>query len=34
VVDTIDPDFKLPSVWKATLALDHELPWWGLVGSV
>ncbi|MEP7186188.1 MAG: carboxypeptidase regulatory-like domain-containing protein [Rhodanobacter sp.] len=34
VVDTIDPNFKLPTVWKATLALDHELPWWGLIGSV
>ncbi len=34
VVDTISPDFKLPTVWKATLALDRELPWWGMVGSV
>ena len=34
VVDTIAPDFKLPTVWKASLALDHELPWWGLIGSV
>lgn len=34
VVDTIDPDFKLPTVWKAALAFDQELPWWGLVGSV
>lgn len=34
VVDTLDPDFKLPTVWKAALAYDHELPWWGLIGSV
>ncbi|HEU4671246.1 MAG TPA: TonB-dependent receptor [Dyella sp.] len=34
VVDTIDPNFKLPTVWKTTLALDSELPWWGLIGSV
>jgi len=34
VVDTIDPDFKLPSVWKTTLAFDAELPWWGLISSV
>ncbi len=34
VVDTIDPDFKLPSVWKTTLAFDAELPWWGVIGSV
>ena len=33
-VDTIDPNFKLPTVWKTTLALDHELPWWGMIGSV
>ena len=33
-VDTIDPDFKLPSVWKTSLAFDQELPWWGLIGSV
>jgi len=34
VVDTIDPNFKLPTVWKSSLALDSELPWWGLIGSV
>ena len=22
-----------PSVWKANLAFDHELPWWGIVAS-
>ena len=33
-VDTISPNFKLPTVWKATLAFDRELPWWGLIGSV
>ncbi|MFT4178457.1 MAG: TonB-dependent receptor [Thermomonas sp.] len=27
------PDFKLPSVWKANLAFEHELPWYGIVGS-
>jgi outer membrane receptor protein involved in Fe transport len=32
-IDTIDEDFKLPTVWKMSLALDRELPWWGLVGS-
>jgi hypothetical protein len=32
-VDAIDPDFKLPTVWKATLGYDAELPWWGLVGT-
>jgi len=33
-VDTIAPDFKLPSVWKSSLAFDRELPWLGIVGSV
>ena len=33
-VDTIAPDFKLPSVWKSSIALDHELPWLGIVGSL
>jgi len=33
-IDAIDPDFKLPTVWKASLAYDAELPWYGLVGSV
>ncbi|HQZ61197.1 MAG TPA: TonB-dependent receptor [Dokdonella sp.] len=33
-VDIIEPGFKMPSVWKANLALDHELPWWGVVASV
>ena len=34
VVDTLDPDFKQPTVWKASLAFDKELPWWGLIGSI
>ena len=33
-IDVIDPDFKLPTVWKASLGYDAELPWYGLVGSV
>ena len=33
-LDILEPGLKQPSVWKANLALDHELPWWGLVGSV
>lgn len=32
-VDLIDPDLKQPAVWKANLAVDHELPWWGMVAS-
>lgn len=32
-VNFVAKDFKLPSVWKANLAFDHELPWYGIVGS-
>lgn len=32
-VDTVDPNFKLPTVLKATLGFDRELPWWGLVAT-
>lgn len=30
-VDIVDPDLEQPSVWKANLAFDHELPWWSTV---
>jgi len=33
-IDTLDPDFKLPTAWKTSIAFDAELPWWGLVGSI
>jgi hypothetical protein len=32
-VDAIDPDFKLPTVWKLSLGYDRELPWMGLIGT-
>lgn len=32
-VDFIEPGVKQPTVWKLNLALDHELPFWGLIGS-
>ena len=32
-VDTIDPNFKMPSTTSFALALDRELPWWGLISS-
>ncbi len=32
-VNFVGNDFKLPSVYKANLAFDHELPWYGIVGS-
>ncbi|WP_232207886.1 MULTISPECIES: carboxypeptidase regulatory-like domain-containing protein [unclassified Pseudoxanthomonas] len=33
-VDTLDPDFKLPTAWKANLGFDAALPWWDLVATV
>jgi hypothetical protein len=32
-MDSIDPDFKLPTVLKVALGYDAELPWWGLVAT-
>ncbi|MDQ3510447.1 MAG: carboxypeptidase regulatory-like domain-containing protein, partial [Pseudomonadota bacterium] len=32
-LDLIDPNLKQPAVWKANLAIDHELPWWSVVAS-
>ena len=32
-VDFIEEGFELPSVWKANLAFEHELPWDGIVFS-
>jgi hypothetical protein len=28
------PDFKFPQVFRANLAVDKQLPWWGLVATV
>lgn len=33
-VDFVSPELQLPAAWKATFAVDHELPWYGLVASV
>lgn len=33
VVALMDPELEQPSVWKANLAIDHELPWYGMVFS-
>ena len=32
-VDVVDKDFELPTVFKFTLGVDHELPWLGLVAT-
>ena len=31
--DIMEPGLALPSIWKANLAIDHELPWYGVVAS-
>ncbi|ASK91772.1 TonB-dependent receptor [Xanthomonas campestris pv. trichodesmae] len=33
-VDFVDKDLGQPSVWKANLAFDTELPWYGVVASI
>ncbi|MEW6762317.1 MAG: TonB-dependent receptor [Pseudomonadota bacterium] len=33
-VDLILPGVSQPSVWKANLAVEHELPWYGMVVSL
>ena len=33
-IDSIDPDFKLPTVYKFSLGYDAELPWMGVIGTV
>ena len=32
-VDFVSPDLQLPAAWKASFAVDHELPWYGLIAS-
>jgi Carboxypeptidase regulatory-like domain len=32
-VDFLQNGLGQPSVWKANLAFEHQLPWWGLVAS-
>ncbi|GHD74866.1 Oar protein [Luteimonas padinae] len=33
IADIMEPGLALPSIWKANLAFDHELPWYGIVAS-
>jgi outer membrane receptor for ferrienterochelin and colicin len=33
MVNLMDKDIEQPSVWKANLAFDTELPWYGIVAS-
>jgi hypothetical protein len=29
-----EPDFKFPQVWRSNIAVDQELPFWGLIGTL
>lgn len=31
--DVVSGDLDQPSVWKANLAIEHELPWYGVIAS-
>lgn len=31
-IDLISPNLSQPSVWKANLAIQQALPWWGAIG--
>lgn len=33
-INVTDPDFKNPTLWKGNLALDHQLPFGGLVATL
>jgi hypothetical protein len=33
-VDFLSTDLRQPSVWKANLAFEHELPWWNMVAGI
>ncbi len=33
-ISLLDPDFNIPTVLKSNIAVDVELPWYGLIGSV
>ena len=33
VINVTDPDFKTPTSWKGNFAIDHTLPWFGLVAT-
>ncbi len=33
-VDLFSDDFKFPQIFKASLGVDQQLPWWGLIGTL
>jgi hypothetical protein len=33
-LNAMDPDFKWPQIWTTDLAVDQQLPWWNLLGTL
>ena len=33
-INVVDRNFKLPRTFRANLAIDQKLPWWGLIGTI
>jgi hypothetical protein len=33
-VDLFADDFKFPQIFKASIGVDHKLPWWGIIGTL
>jgi len=33
-INVIDPDFRFPQVFRTNIAVDQQLPFWGLIGTV
>ncbi len=33
-IDLFAEDFKFPQIFKATLGMDKQLPWWGLIATI
>ena len=33
-INITDPKFKQPALWKGNLAIEHQLPWFGITGSL
>ncbi len=33
-VDLFSKDFKFPQIFRASIGIDQQLPWWGLIGTL
>ncbi len=34
MINVVDKNFKFPQVFRANIAVDQKLNWWGLIGTV